>query len=82
MVGGGKEPICDGVNRIEVRPLALGFRVLFSDSWSIFAHGGVGWYREFFEVTDTPLGPQTGDFARTGWAWASRSRSRPSMAKA
>jgi hypothetical protein len=63
----------DGTQRLEVRPLALGARVLLTDTWSVFAHGGVGWYSEFFEV-DTIEGLQgqrnaTGDFSRTGWNW-------------
>jgi hypothetical protein len=63
----------DGSQRLEVRPLALGARVLLSDTWAVFAHGGVGWYSEFFEVDNIEglVGQRgaSGNFSRNGWLW-------------
>lgn len=61
--------VVDGVSRLEVRPLGLGARILFSDTWSIFAHGGVGWYKEFFDVDARPAVEEVGDFTRDGFLW-------------
>ena len=56
------------MSRFQLEPLHVGARVLFSAHWSVFAHAGVGWYHESFEVRD--LWNAAGDFSRNGWIWS------------
>ena len=58
----------NSVSRFQLDPLHIGARVLFTEHWSVFANGGVGWYHESFVIRD-PYNDQ-GDFSRKGWVWS------------